>query len=103
MSVTTNPELEAAVIRREFEILDFGQPDRIEVNTLEEFAAVDEPGAEPILGGADTNLIPEGGDVMVYGEGGAGKTTFTLDGGFHLGAGVDWLWIQGQTGPCPDH
>ena len=33
---------------------------------------------------------------MVYGEGGAGKTTFTLDGGFHLGAGVDWLGFKAK-------
>ena len=43
--------------------------------TLDEFAAVDEPGADAILGDADSALIPEGGDAMVYGDGGVGKTT----------------------------
>ena len=40
-----------------------------------------------------TTLIPEGGDVMVYGDGGAGKTTLCLDLACHLAAGDDWLGI----------
>jgi hypothetical protein len=61
--------------------------------TLEEFAAVDEPGAEPLLGDAEGALIPEAGDVMVYGDGGAGKTTLLVDLACHLGAGKDWLGV----------
>src|SRR5207248_6215569 len=36
---------------------------------------------------------PEGGDVMIYGDGGAGKTTLSIDLAFHLAAGDDWCGI----------
>jgi hypothetical protein len=61
--------------------------------SLEAFAAVDEPGAEALVGGEDAALIPEGGDVLIYGDGGAGKTTLSIDLACHLGAGKDWLGI----------
>lgn len=64
-----------------------------EVVSLGEFIAIDEPGAAPLLGDADGMLIPEGGDVMVYGDGGAGKTTLLFDLAFHLAAGRPWLQI----------
>lgn len=61
------------------------------VVSAEEFAAVSEPGAEPIIGTPNDVLIPRGGDAMVYGAGGAGKTTLTYDLCFHLAAPRDWL------------
>ena len=61
--------------------------------SLEDFVAVDEPGAAPLLGDESGALIPEGGDVMVYGDGGAGKTTLLFDLACHLAAGQDWLGI----------
>lgn len=64
------------------------------VTSLEEFAAFEEPGAEALIGGEDSVLIPEGGDVMVYGDGGAGKTTLTIDLALHLAAGEPWLGIR---------
>jgi hypothetical protein len=70
------------------------EPREFHVSMLEEFAAVEEPGAEALLGSEDAALIPEGGDVMVYGDGGAGKTSLTIDGGFHLAAGATWLGIH---------
>ena len=60
-----------------------------EVVTLEEFVAVDEPAPSAL--GDGRPLIPEGGDVMFYGDGGAGKTTLAIDLAFHLAAGDDWL------------
>jgi hypothetical protein len=60
---------------------------------LDEFIAVDEPGAEPLLGDADEALIPEGSIVVAYGDGGAGKTTLSIDLLLHLAAGDDWLGI----------
>lgn len=59
--------------------------------TVEDFAAVDEPGAEPLVGAPGQIVIPEGGDVMIYGDGGASKTTLSLDLAFHLAAGDAWL------------
>ena len=61
---------------------------------LDAFVGVDEPGVESLLGeGEDSALIPEGGDVMIYGDGGAGKTTLAIDLAFHLAAGDEWLGI----------
>jgi hypothetical protein len=60
---------------------------------LGDFVAEDEPGAGALLGSDDAVLIPEGGDVMFYGDGGAGKSTLAIDLAFHLAAGDDWLEI----------
>jgi hypothetical protein len=63
----------------------------VEIDAIEDFAAFEEPGADPLIGHAGEVLIPQGGDVMVYGEGGAGKTTLVDDAACHLAAGRDWL------------
>jgi hypothetical protein len=65
--------------------------------TLEEFAAVDEEGAEALVGSPDEALIAANGDGMLYGDGGAGKTTLAIDLACHLGAGDDWLGIPIPT------
>ena len=65
----------------------------IQVVTLDEFADTDEPGVAAILGTENAALIPQGGDVMTYGDGGVGKTTLMLDLGVHVAAGDDWLGI----------
>jgi hypothetical protein len=65
----------------------------LEVVSIEEFAAVEEEGAAPLVGDAEGAVIPEGGDVMSYGDGGAGKTTLMNDLACHLAAGDDWLGI----------
>ena len=59
--------------------------------SLEEFAAVEEMGAAAIVGSPGEAVIPEGGDVLIYGDGGAGKTTLMIDLGCHLAAGDDWI------------
>jgi hypothetical protein len=63
------------------------------VVSLEEFAALDEQGAAPIVGDSESILIPENGDVMLYGDRGAGKTTLPADLAFHLASGTDWLGL----------
>jgi hypothetical protein len=68
--------------------------EKLRIVTVQEFAAVDEPGAESIVGTRDQTVIPEGGDVMAYGDGGASKTTLTVDLGCHLAAGDDWLGFE---------
>jgi hypothetical protein len=65
----------------------------LEVVALEEFVAVDEPGAAALVGDDEGVLIPEGGDVMFYGDGGAGKTTLAVDLACHLAAGDEWLGV----------
>lgn len=62
--------------------------------TFEEFANATEDTAGALLGDAGAAIIPEGGDVMVYGDGGAGKTTLVIDLACHLAAGDDWLGIH---------
>ncbi len=57
------------------------------------FVDVDEAGAAALVGDDENVLVPEGGDVMFYGDGGAGKTTLMLDLALHLAAGDDWLGI----------
>jgi len=69
-------------------------PDTPVMTPLEAFAAVDEPGAEALVGTRDSNLIPVGGDAMLYGDGGAGKTTLAIDLGFHLATGRNWLGLE---------
>jgi hypothetical protein len=66
---------------------------RVKFVTAQNFAAVEEPGADALLGEPGEVLIPEGGDVMIYGDGGASKTTLTIDLAFHLAAGDHWLEI----------
>ena len=78
--------------------VDVGNGDRPQVEPtrivpIQEFVAVDEPGAEPILGTRANTIVPENGDVMIYGDGGASKTTLSIDLGMHLAAGDDWLGI----------
>jgi hypothetical protein len=67
-------------------------PLEVTVVTLDEFTAIDEPGAQPLLGEGDDALIPANGDVMFYGDG-AGKTTLTIDLTCHLAASDTWLGI----------
>jgi AAA domain len=61
---------------------------------LEEFAAVDEPGAESLASSTDGEAaLAAGSDILVYGDGGAGKTTLVLDVCFKLAAGASWLGL----------
>lgn len=66
----------------------------IEIVTAEEFAAVTEPSAEPLIGDRETNLLSAGALAVVYGDGGAGKTTLFLDFAFHLATGRAWLELE---------
>lgn len=71
-----------------------GAPGReLVIVPLQHFAAVDEPTAEPLLGTPDDNLLPAGGLLLMYGDGGAGKTTLSIDAAAHLAAGTNWLGI----------
>jgi hypothetical protein len=63
----------------------------LHVVPLDEFAAVDEASAEPLLGDEHDTVLSAGGALVFYGDGGAGKTTLEVDLVFHLAAGLDWL------------
>ena len=59
-----------------------------------EFASVDEPSADMLIGyDADDAAAVAGGTVVNYGAGGAGKTTLTLDLCLHMATGTDWLGL----------
>jgi hypothetical protein len=60
---------------------------------LREFIAVKEVSARPLLGTPDETVVVAGGDMLVYGAGGAGKTTLTIDATCHLAAGRDWIGL----------
>jgi len=66
------------------------RPKAMRIVLAGDFATVDEDGAEPLVGSPGEILIPAGGEVMIYGDGGAGKTTLCVDLAVHLAAGVDW-------------
>lgn len=64
----------------------------VEFLAVEEFVARVEPQAKPLAIDADGGtVLPATGLAMVYGTGGAGKTTLWLDAAMHLTAGIDWL------------
>lgn len=58
---------------------------------LAEFVAVEEATTAPLLGSDDKRLIAAGSSLVLYGEGGSGKTTLAIDLACHLAAGVEWL------------
>ena len=92
----TDEDLDALSRRKHghLEAVDLTPPDDVAVVTLEEFVGVDEPGTTPLVGDGDNALIPEGGDVMIYGDGGVGKTTLSIHLAFHLAAGQEWIGID---------
>lgn len=63
---------------------------------VEVFAAVREASAEALLGTDDDTVLAAGGTAMLYGEGGAGKTTAEIDLAFHVAAGIPWLGLAVQ-------
>lgn len=65
----------------------------LHVETAEEFAAVDEADAEPLLGADDQVVVAAGGTCETYGDGGAAKTSTGLDRACHMCAGDPWLGL----------
>jgi hypothetical protein len=65
----------------------------LSVVTLRTFAAVAEAGADPLVGDGDDIVIPADGNVMIYGDGGAGKTTLTIDLACHIAAPANWMGL----------
>ena len=63
----------------------------ITVVTLTDFVSVTEDTAEPLIGDRNDSLLPANGTLLMYGDGGAGKTTLSIDALAHLASGTDWL------------
>jgi AAA domain len=68
--------------------------ERVRIVTFEQFVSDAEEMPEPLLGTAEETLLPQDGMLLMYGDGGAGKTTLTIDAVCHLGAGIDWLGFE---------
>lgn len=66
-------------------------PGKISVVTLDEFVSVTEDTAEPLIGERHDSLLPANGTLLMYGDGGAGKTTLSVDALAHLASGTSWL------------
>lgn len=65
----------------------------LELVPLPQFLAEDEQAPEPLAGEPDDALLPQEGVLLMYGDGGAGKTTLTLDAIAHLASGQEWLTV----------
>jgi hypothetical protein len=76
---------------RERELKTAETVDSFHAVSIIEFAAVVEPGAEPIIGIPGQIILPMGGDLIHHGPGGGGKSTIANDVAFHVAAGQDWL------------
>jgi hypothetical protein len=61
--------------------------------TLPEFAGQNEPSAEPLVGTDDDAILSADGTALLYGDGGASKTTLTIDAVAHWAAGKPWLGL----------
>jgi hypothetical protein len=62
--------------------------------TLREFLETEFPNPEPLIGRPGQRYLAASSLFLVYGEEGAAKTTWTMDGVAHLGAGVPWLGLE---------
>jgi hypothetical protein len=69
------------------------QSSALRFESLEEFAALPEEVAEPLIGTPEDCVLPAGGMLLMYGDGGAGKTTLSMDALVHLASGSPWLGL----------
>lgn len=66
----------------------------VEFQSFAEFTSVVEESAEPVMGTATETILPANGLLLMYGDGGAGKTTLSVDASAHLGSGTSWLGLE---------
>lgn len=69
-------------------------PAAIRTVPLADFANATDDVADPLIGTPDETLLPNDGLLLMYGDGGAGKTTLSIDALAHLASGTPWLNIQ---------
>jgi hypothetical protein len=70
------------------------QSSALRFESLEEFASLPEEVAEPLIGTSEDCALPAGGMLLIYGDGGAGKTTLSMDAVAHLASGSPWLGLS---------
>lgn len=66
----------------------------VRIADLGEFSSVAEITADALLGSSDETILPADGILLMYGDGGAGKTTLTLDAVFHFAGARKWLGLE---------
>lgn len=70
---------------------------RLRIMPASEFLLLDDTHAPPLVGTEQDTLVTTGGLLIMAGEGGASKTTLTLDGIAHFASGTPWLgWPTGN-------
>jgi hypothetical protein len=67
------------------------EPFRTRIVPLNDFISVTEDIATPLMGAPGDSLLPADGLLFMYGDGGAGKTTLSIDALAHLASGTPWL------------
>ena len=60
---------------------------------MKAFTETEEETAEVLVGETHDAILTAGSTAIVYGDGGAGKTTLTIDAVAHWGAGRPWLGL----------
>jgi AAA domain len=66
----------------------------IAVESLGEFRRIEETTSEALIGTRDETILSADGILLMYGDGGAGKTTLAIDGAFHLAGARPWLGLE---------
>jgi hypothetical protein len=66
----------------------------LRIVSFEDFVTGEDETGESLVGTDDETILPAGGMLLMYGDGGAGKTTLTVDAVAHLAAGIPWLTLQ---------
>lgn len=67
---------------------------QVRVVSLEHFVSVEEEAADPLIGSPDDTILPADGLLLMYGDGGAGKTTLSIDAVAHLASGMPWIGLE---------
>src|SRR5207248_3322990 len=67
---------------------------RLRMRLLDDFVRVEEQSGVALVGTRDETVVAAGSDLLVYGDGGVGKTTLELDALIHLAAGTTWLGLE---------
>lgn len=68
-----------------------GPTSAVQVVSLDRFTSITDDQAEPLIGTPDETLLPADGMLLMYGDGGAGKTTLSIDALAHIASGTEWL------------
>lgn len=88
---TASDLLEQARLLVDYTANGSGPTTAVQLVTLEQFTSVTDDQAEPLIGTPDETLLPADGMLLMYGDGGAGKTTLSIDALAHVASGTEWL------------